>query len=43
VDDHAEEDLEEIQVLEISGQFNSQDVANTLWAYATIWRKLGTG
>jgi hypothetical protein len=25
----------------ISGEFNSQDVANTLWAYATMGRKPG--
>jgi hypothetical protein len=25
----------------ISGQFNEQDVANTLWAYATMGRKSG--
>jgi hypothetical protein len=25
----------------ISGQFNSQDVSNTLWAYATVGTKAG--
>jgi hypothetical protein len=25
----------------ISGEFNSQDVANTLWAFATMGRKPG--
>ena len=25
----------------ISGEFNSQDVANTLWAFATMGTKLG--
>jgi hypothetical protein len=28
-------------VEEISGKFNSQNVANALWAYLTMWKKPG--